>query len=265
MTTFCTLFSGSSGNVTYLGTDRGAILIDCGMSGSQVLHAMEEAGLNPGDLSAILVTHEHSDHIKGVGVLSRKLDLSIYATEGTWAAMENAIGSVPLHRQVTIAAGESFFLNDLEIVPFSIPHDAADPVGYRVFTPRASVAVATDLGYFAPQVEDAVSGAEIVLLESNHDPDMLKNNPHYPSSLKTRILGRKGHLSNQSGADAAVRLAQSGTRHLLLGHLSGENNTPDLAYQESSRALAGAGAQVGGDVTLHVASRFRASYLYTMK
>lgn len=114
-------------------------------------------------------------------------------------------------------------------------------------------------------MEDAVSGAEIVLLESNHDPDMLKNNPHYPSSLKTRILGRKGHLSNQSGADAAVRLAQSGTRHLLLGHLSGENNTPDLAYQVSSRALAGAGAQVGGDVTLHVASRFRASYLYTMK
>ena len=126
------------------------------------------------------------------------------------------------------------------------------------------MAVATDLGYFSQEVRDAVTGADLVLLESNHDPDLLRQNPHYPQRLKTRILGKKGHLSNQSGAQAAVCLAKSGTRHLLLGHLSSENNTPDLAYRTTHAALTDAGAQVGGDVTLHVAARYRASYLYTM-
>ena len=127
-----------------------------------------------------------------------------------------------------------------------------------------SVAVATDLGYFSQDVRDAITGADLVLLESNHDPDLLRQNPHYPQRLKTRILGKKGHLSNQSGAQAAVCLAKSGTRHLLLGHLSSENNTPDLAYRTTHAALTDAGAQVGADVTLHVAARYRASYLYTM-
>lgn len=262
LTTFLTLFSGSSGNAAYLGTSRGAVLIDCGMSGRQVLDALDAAGLDAGAIRAMLITHEHSDHVKGAGVLSRKLGLPIYATEGTWAGMQDALGDISPSRRIVIRAGESFFLNDLEIAPFSIPHDANDPVGYRIFTGRASVAIATDLGYFAPEVENAVTGADLVLLESNHDPELLKQNPHYPQRLKTRILGKKGHLSNASGAEAAVRLAKSGTRHLLLGHLSGENNTPDLAYRVVHAALTGAGARVGGDVTLHVAARYRASFLY---
>lgn len=264
MTTFCTLFSGSSGNAVYLGTDNGSLLIDCGMSGRQVLDAMCAAGLNPASLRALLITHEHSDHVKGAGVLSRKLDLPIYATEGTWLGMESALGEIPSHHRVAITAGESFFLNDMEIAPFSIPHDAADPVGYRFFLRGADVAVATDLGYFAPEVENAVVGANVVLLESNHDPELLKQNPHYPARLKTRILGKKGHLSNESGAAAAAFLAQHGTRHLLLGHLSSENNTPDLAYRTAHAALTAAGACVGDDVSLHVAARYQASYLYTL-
>lgn len=264
MTTFCTLFSGSSGNVVYLGTERGAILIDCGMSGRQVLDALCAAGLNPAGIKALLITHEHSDHVKGAGILSRKLHLPIYATEGTWAGMEGTLGEIDARHRIVIGAGESFFLNDLEIASFPIPHDGNEPVGYRVFTRGASVAVATDLGYFSTEVENAVTGADVVLLESNHDPDMLRQNPHYPARLKTRILGKKGHLSNDSGAEAAVRLAQSGTRHLLLGHLSSENNTPDLAYRTTHAALSGAGAEVGRDVTLHIAARYRASYLYNI-
>ncbi len=264
MTTFCTLFSGSSGNAVYLSTDRGAILIDCGMSGRQIFDAMSAAGLNPAALRALLITHEHSDHVKGAGVLSRKLDIPIYATEGTWTGMRQCIGEIPEAHRVIINAGESFFLNDLEISPFSIPHDANDPVGYRIFMRSISVAVATDLGYFSSGVRDAVTGADLVLLESNHDPDLLRRNPHYPAQLKNRILGKKGHLSNESGADAAVCLAQSGTKHLLLGHLSSENNTPDMAYRTTHEALCEAGAEVGRDITLHVAARYRASYLYTI-
>ncbi len=262
---FCTLFSGSSGNAAYLGTERGAILIDCGMSGKQTLEALTLAKLDPSAIHAILVTHEHSDHIKGIGVVSRKLGVPIYATEGTWDGMPASIGAIPACNRVSITPGESFFLDDFEIAPFSIPHDANDPVGYRFFVGNHSVAIATDLGYFSQTVCDAVTGAEIVLLESNHDPDLLKSNTHYPARLKSRILGRKGHLSNDAGADAAVRLAQCGTRHLLLGHLSSENNTPDIAYRTAHTALTSAGADVGQDVTLHVASRYQASYLYQVK
>ena len=264
MITFLTLFSGSSGNAVYLSTDEGAVMIDCGMSGRQVLEAMRLAGLDPAGLRALLITHEHSDHVKGAGVLSRRLGIPIYATPGTWAGMEACVGEVAARNRIEIAAGESFYLNDMEISPFSIPHDANDPVGYRVFLRSASVAVATDLGYFSHTVEDAVTGADIVLLESNHDPELLRQNPHYPARLKTRILGKKGHLSNDSGADAAVRLAETGTRHLLLGHLSGENNTPELAYRTAHTALCEAGARVGEDVTLHVAQRFHASHMYAL-
>lgn len=241
------------------------MLIDCGMSCKQILCAMTQAGLDPAMLRALFITHEHSDHVKGAGVLSRKLDLPIYATGGTWMGMEGALGEVPAHHRIEIEAGESFFLNDLEVVPFSIPHDAGDPVGYRIYAPGLSAAVATDLGYFAQTVKDAVEGADVVLLESNHDPDMLRRNPHYPQHLKSRILGRKGHLSNESGAQAAVELVKCGTKHLLLGHLSSENNTPELALRTVSGALEKAGVQIGQDVSLYVAGRYQASHLYQVK
>ena len=262
--TFCTLFSGSSGNAVYLGGEDGALLIDCGMSGKQILEALEAAGLTPASLRAILVTHEHSDHVRGVGVMSRRLDVPIYATEGTWSGMEQAVGPVPSKNRVTITAGESFFACGMEAAAFSIPHDANDPVGYRFFCKQHSVAVATDLGHFSDSVCDAISGAEVILLESNHDPDLLQQNPHYPERLKSRILGKKGHLSNDAGACAAVRLVRSGAKHLLLGHLSSENNTPDMAYRTTHSALTEAGVRVGKDVTLNIAARYRASFLYQL-
>ena len=259
---FCTLFSGSSGNCAYLSTDRGGLLIDCGMSGKQTLEALRCAGLALSSIHALLITHEHTDHTKGAGVISRKLGIPVYATEGTWEGMYRAIGEVPKQRRMVIRPDESFFINDVEAVPFHIPHDANEPTGFRFYTGRYSVAVATDLGHFSKFVFQAIEGADIVLLESNHDPEMLQNNPSYPARLKTRILGRKGHLSNEAGAQAAVQLIQSGTKHLLLGHLSKENNTPDIAYQVVSSALTEAGAVIGEDVSLHVANRFQAGHLY---
>lgn len=259
---FCTLFSGSSGNCAYLSTERGGLLIDCGMSGKQTLEALRAAGLDISSIHALLITHEHGDHTKGAGVISRRLDIPVYATEGTWEGMHRIVGDLPRHRRMSIRADESFFLDDIEVLPFHIPHDANEPTGFRFYTGRHSVAVATDLGHFSKFVFQAVESADIVLLESNHDPEMLKNNPHYPQRLKTRILGRKGHLSNAAGAQAAVQLLGSGTRHLLLGHLSQENNTPDIAYQEVSAALTEAGAIIGEDITLNVADRWQAGHLY---
>jgi phosphoribosyl 1,2-cyclic phosphodiesterase len=259
---FCTLFSGSSGNCAYLSTDRGGLLIDCGMSGKQTLEALRLAGLDLSSIHALLITHEHADHIKGAGVVSRKLNIPVYATEGTWEGMHRAIGELPKQHRMIIRPDESFFVSDVEAVPFHIPHDANDPIGFRLYTGRYSVAIATDLGHFSKFVFQAVEGADIVLLESNHDPDMLQNNPLYPARLKTRILGRKGHLSNEAGAQAAVKLLESGTKHLLLGHLSRENNTPDIAYRVVSSALTEAGAVIGDDVTLNVASRYQAGHLY---
>ena len=191
MITFCTLFSGSSGNAVYFATDRGALLVDCGMSGRQVLDALCAAGLDPADLRALLITHEHSDHVKGVGVLSRRLGLPVYATEGTWQGMDSAVGELAPQQPHRHPRGRELFPQRSGDRPFSIPHDAADPVGYRIFARDHSVAVATDLGYFSQDVRDAVTGADLVLLESNHDPDLLRQNPHYPQRLKTRILGKK--------------------------------------------------------------------------
>ena len=259
---FCTLFSGSSGNCAYLSTDRGGLLIDCGMSGKQTLAALHQAGLGLSSIHALLITHEHTDHVKGAGIISRKLNLPIYATEGTWDGMNRGLGEIPRHHRMTIRADEGFFLDDIEAIPFHIPHDANEPVGFRFNLGQYSVAVATDLGHFSRFVFESIQGADIVLLESNHDPDMLKNNPSYPQRLKTRILGRKGHLSNDAGAQAAVQLLTSGTKHLLLGHLSQENNTPELAHDTVSAALTEAGAVIGEDISLNVAGRFQAGYLY---
>ncbi len=259
---FCTLFSGSSGNSAYLSTDRGAVLIDSGMSGKQLLEALVKAKLDIAAIRALLITHEHTDHMKGAGIISRKLNIPIYATEGTWDGMARKIGQLPSQHRITVRADESFFIEDIEAVPFAIPHDANEPTGFRFFIGKHSVAVATDLGYFSKSVFQAIESADIVLLESNHDPEMLQNNRSYPAHLKTRILGRKGHLSNDAGAQAAVKLLHSGTKHLLLGHLSQENNTPEMAYRVVSDALTQEGAIIGEDVSLDLASRFQAGQLY---
>lgn len=226
MLTFCNLFSSSSGNATYIEADGDAVLVDCGVSCKQILQALETARLDAGRIKAMMITHAHSDHVKGAGALARKLQIPVIATEGCHSEMEKALGELPLQHRIIINAGESFFLGKLECASFAIPHDAAGAVGYRVFCADGSAACATDMGYFSDTAASALSGTNILLLESNHDPDMLRQNPHYPNSLKNRILGKRGHLSNESGAEAAVRLMNEGTKHILLGHLSKENNTP---------------------------------------
>ncbi len=261
--TFCPLFSGSSGNCLLACADDTRVLVDAGVSVRAVLGELAALGVAPDALSGILVTHEHSDHIRSVGALSRRFNLPVYASEGTWQAMEDKVQGVALRNRRAFCAGQDFFVGGLGVQPFSIPHDAADPVGFCLHYAGRKVAVATDLGCLQAGWLQAVSGAHALLIESNHDPDMLARGP-YPAALKRRIRGRRGHLANEECARALEQLLPTGLRGVMLGHLSGENNLPELAYEAAHRALSALGARVGEDVSLEVARRDRRSSLLTV-
>ena len=262
---FCSLFSGSSGNALFCQYGNTRLLIDAGKPGRAVEEALRGIGVAPDTLSGILVTHEHSDHIQGVGVLARRFSLPIYATPGTWTGMEGKVGKIPWNLRREFCVGRDFYLGDIGVVPFGIPHDAADPVGFRLYGGRLSVSTATDLGHFSRAVFDQIAGSSLILLESNHDPDMLRANPHYSAPLKRRILGDHGHLSNASCAAALKHLIAAGTGTVLLGHLSGENNTPALAMEVSRAALAEEDIVIGRDVNLSVAMREQTGPVYTIR
>ena len=174
------------------------------------------------------------------------------------------VGKIPPELRRTFDTFSDFYIGDVGVVPFSIPHDAADPVGYRLWGGGLSIATATDLGHFPRSVRDAVAGSSLVLLESNHDPDMLRHNDHYNERLKQRILGNRGHLSNAACADALLQIVESGTKNVILGHLSGENNTPSLAYHISEDRMTREGIRLGQDLTLDVALRDRVGNIYTL-
>lgn len=262
--TFCPLYSGSSGNCLYVEYGETRVLVDAGKSGKAIAEALAYIGVQPEKLSGILITHEHNDHIQGAGVLSRRYHLPVYATAGTWEAMSGKLGLMPGELRRVFDKTQDFYVGQLGVAPFAIPHDAADPVGFRLWGGQASVATATDLGYFSATVRDAVSGSDLVLLESNHDPDLLRQNPHYSAALKRRILGRYGHLSNQACAEALVQLAATGVKNVILGHLSGENNRPELALSTSENYAELEGLRLGEDLHLDLAWRDRVGGVYTL-
>lgn len=257
--TFCPLYSGSSGNALFIGAGNTRVLIDAGMTGKAIEEALRQIGVLPETLNGIAVTHEHSDHVKGVGIISRKYHVPVYANERTWNAMARTVGNVAPGNRRIFSDEEDFYIGDLALFPFSIPHDAADPVGYRVYYGGRSVATATDMGYVKKSVVKTLAGVDVLLLESNHDPDLLMRNPHYSLYLKQRILGNHGHLSNLASAEGLLALMDTGVREVVLGHLSGENNTPELAMATHTERLSQAGARVGEDVRLSVAWRDRVS------
>lgn len=262
---FCPLYSGSSGNALFCQYGNTRLLIDAGKPGRAISEALSAIGADMESLSGVLITHEHSDHIAGAGVLARRYGLPLYATRGTWLAMEDKIGAVPPGLRREIRPDQDFWLGDIGISPFSIPHDAADPVGFRLWGGRMSVSTATDLGHFPDAVFSRIAGSGLILLESNHDPDLLKANPRYNAALKRRILGDRGHLSNEACSRALIRLISAGTGHIILGHLSGENNTPTLARRVSVSALEREGIAPDRDVMLRVALRDQVGAVYTIQ
>ena len=228
----CTITSGSSGNCVYVGSDNTHILVDAGISGKRIEEGLNSIGLKTCDLSGILITHEHSDHIAGLGVLARRYGLKMYGTRGTVEAIKgiSSLGNIPSGLFEVIEADKQFAINDLKINPVKISHDAAEPVAYRIEDGRSSTGVVTDLGMYDDYIVDSFLGVEALLLEANHDVNMLQVG-RYPYQLKCRILGDKGHLSNELSGRLLSRLLHDNLKTVLLGHLSEENNLAELAYE----------------------------------
>lgn len=262
----CSIASGSSGNCAYVGSGSTGVLIDAGLSGKRV-----EAGLNSIDhtakeLDAVLITHEHSDHIKGLGVLSRKYGLPIYATAGTMEAIKQTkqMGAIDPGLFHIIQPDEAFRLGDLSILPFTISHDAAQPVGYRLECGGRSVGIATDLGQYSEYTIRRLQKLNALLLEANHDVNMLQVG-RYPYHLKRRILGERGHLSNENAGRLLCRLLHDQLHAVFLGHLSKENNYEALAYETVCAEVACGGTPYQPqDFYIQVAKREQVSRMVTV-
>lgn len=233
---FSPLYSGSSGNCSVVSAGKTTVLIDAGMTGKAIVSALEAVSIDPKSINAIVVTHEHSDHIKGIGILSRKYDLPVYANEGTWKAMSPLIGDISMHNIRTFVNGQNFYIGDLDFTPFRISHDAADPVGYSLCCKGTRIVYMTDTGCVNEALRETASGADLLFLEANHDVDMLRSGP-YPYPLKRRILSDKGHLSNAAAGEFLKKLYPTGVRRVILAHLSRENNTEQIAYSSVRGAL----------------------------
>lgn len=235
--------SSSSGNCALIGSGKTYILLDAGISLRRIKASLCQLGLSLADISALLLTHEHSDHIAAVGMLEKYTDIPVFASRGTMNALVSK-GKAGGRLFTAVEDGEEIAVGDICFRAAATPHDAAESLCYSFTDGKSRVAAVTDLGYMAENVASAVLGAETVMLEANHDVEMLKNGP-YPYPLQRRILGDSGHLSNAAAGDFALALAQNGVRSILLAHLSKENNTPHMAYKTVADRLLAGGVEAG--------------------
>ena len=259
MLNFCSLYSGSSGNSLFVQSDTTKILVDIGVSAKKITLALESINIQPSDLDGILITHEHSDHVQGLSVFVRKYNIPIYIDKKTFNAIkdlykkgidENIINFITINK--------TFLLNDLKIHPFSIPHDAINPCAYTITKGNKKISIATDIGTMTESILKNLEKSCFVLLESNYDPNVLKC-ANYPYSLKTRIAGPTGHLSNENAGKTLSHLVDCGLTHAMLGHLSKDSNFPELAYTTVMNELIANNNEK--NISLSVASRNSCSKL----
>lgn len=230
MIKFCSLYSGSSGNSLLVESNETKILVDAGVSGKKVVEALDSLSIDTSEISAIIVTHEHTDHVKSLGTLSKKYNIPVFANKETWDAMPIEKAKISTENQNIFTIANKFSIGDLDILPFSIPHDAANPCGFNIYNENSKISIATDFGHITPEILNSLSNSKFILLESNYDPEVLRCSP-YPYKLKTRINGPSGHLSNYLAGEAISYLIKNGLEKAMLGHLSKENNFPELAYK----------------------------------
>ena len=234
MLQYCSLFSGSSGNSFFIQNNDTNILVDSGVSARKIISALKTINIDINSIDAILVTHEHVDHINSIDTLSIKYNIPVYANKKTWDAMEDKKNKIKNKKIFNIS--EKFKIGSLQFFPFSISHDAAEPCGFKIFDDKRVISIATDLGYIDSTLFNCLAGSSDILLESNHETELLKLSS-YPYLLKRRISGPLGHLSNDMAGDLLLKLIDKGLKNVLLVHLSKENNFPQLAYKTVEQKL----------------------------
>ncbi len=253
----CSIASGSSGNCIYAGSEGTHLLVDAGISLKKIEAGLRKLEVDGKDIQGLLVTHEHSDHVKGLGVLARRYGMPIYATAGTIEELKAmpSLGSIDKGLFHVVRADERFLVGDMRVEPFAVSHDAAEPVAYRLECGGKSMAVATDMGVYTDYIIEHLKKLDVLFLEANHDIQMLEVGP-YPYPLKRRILGERGHLSNESAGQLLCRVLHDGMKQVFLGHLSKENNYAELAYETVKLEIELGSAEYGpGDFDIQVAER----------
>ena len=261
--TFCSFASGSNGNSYLIKSGQTAILIDAGVSGRRILDSLKQAGVETDEVKAMLVTHEHSDHIKSLKTVNRRLPhIKTYANSGTWKYIKDMVNE---EQQVLFKTGEEFFVGDVKVKTFPLSHDAEEPVGFSFYLDGKQISLLTDTGCLSEDMYSAIKGADLLVLEANHDVEMLRMG-RYPWFLKQRILGEKGHLSNVAAADAICWLlsGEKKKRRVLLAHLSRENNFPEMAYQTIKNLLEEKNYYINTNVALNIIKRDEMSAIYTV-
>lgn len=234
MVKFCNLYSGSSGNSTYIETASAKILVDAGVSCQKISNALKEINSSLEAIDGILISHEHSDHVRGLEVISKKFNIPIYASIKTWYAMQNL--NIPENLKMCFEPNVDFKIFDVNISPFLIPHDAIQPCGFNIFCENKKITIATDIGHIDDKLIKKMYHSDILLIESNYDEETLLCGK-YPYVLKRRIHSDIGHLSNEAAGKAVKELYENGTKNIILGHLSKENNLPEIAYQTTLNEL----------------------------
>lgn len=260
----CSIASGSSGNCVYVGSGQTNLLVDAGVSAKKIENGLNGIDINPDTLQGILVTHEHSDHISGLGIMARKYNVPIYGTYETLQSIQGikAMGKIPEELFRSIEPNQTFHINDIAVNPFATSHDASNPVCYTMQSEGHKVGVATDLGMYDDYILSNLNDADVLMIEANHDVNMLMVG-RYPYYLKQRILGNRGHLSNESSADLISKLLSKRLRYILLAHLSKDNNYEELAYETVSYELTNRGCNFSS-LKLSVAHRDVPSPLVTL-
>ncbi len=261
----CSFSSGSSGNSCLIRTENTAVLVDAGISARRITDSLQAVGLTPDDVNAVLITHEHYDHVSGLRVLAGRIPgAKVFANIGTWRHIAD---KVPGEMRTLISAGTEFTVGDITVRPFSLSHDAADPVGFSFRSGGAKICVITDTGYLTEEMMNEARDADMLVLEANHETGVLECG-RYPYALKKRILGDRGHLSNVAAGEALAAVCANridtgaGALRVLLAHLSRENNSPELALITVKNILEEAGVAVGRDVLIDVINRDEMSAVY---
>ena len=253
MLNFCSLYSGSSGNSLFVQTENTQILIDAGVSSKKIETALDNLQIDPNSIDGILITHEHSDHVKGLGTFAKKFNVPVFVNNKTLDSMPEQKNKLNQNTIKNFIVGDKFEINDLTIKSFQIPHDAANPCGFLISKNDKSIGIATDIGHMTNKILKELEPSDFILIESNYEPEILKFSS-YPYILKTRIAGPNGHLPNEEAGKTISYLLKNNLKQAMLGHLSKENNFPELAYKTVVEELISSNYKENS-LTLSVASR----------